>query len=123
MIVRDDEASGIVDRAFGALVAFVFTLLTFLIAPIVIVSKLWANGSVLKFAFGKRVLFNMFHTPFFVWILLVSILALVYGAYSGTLRTITLLSHLWGTSGDDGMTSKLRAIFIIGLMISIFLMV
>jgi hypothetical protein len=49
-------------------------------------------------------------------------MALAYGAYSGTLRTITMLSHIWGTSNDSEMTNKIWAIFIIGFIVSLFLM-
>jgi hypothetical protein len=122
MIVRDDEASGVVDRIIGAFMAFIFSLLTFFLAPIFLLSKLWAKASILKLMGASFIFRRLIHMPFFVWILFVSMLALVYGAYSGTLRTITMLSHIWGTSYDSKMTQKIWAIFIIGFMISLFLM-
>jgi hypothetical protein len=122
MIVRDDEASGVVDRVIGAFMAFIFSLLTFFLAPILLLSKLWAKASILKLMGASFVFRRLIHTPFFIWIFLVSIMALAYGAYSGTLRTITMLSHIWGTSNDSEMTNKIWAIFIIGFIVSLFLM-
>jgi hypothetical protein len=122
MIVRDDEASGVVDRIIGAFMAFIFSLLTFFLAPILLLSKLWAKASILKLMGTSFVFRRLIHTPFFIWIFLVSIMALAYGAYSGTLRTITMLSHIWGTSNDSEMTNKIWAIFIIGFIVSLFLM-
>jgi hypothetical protein len=122
MIIRDDEASGIVDRIFGAIIACIFSLITFFLAPIFLLSKFWAKAYIFKFmgvSFGIRRLSLM---PFFIWIVFISILAFGYGAYSGTLRTITMLSHLWGTSHDREMTQKIWVIFIVGFMISLFLM-
>ena len=123
MIVRDDEASGIVDRVFGALIAFVFSLLTFVLAPTYVVAKFWVNASILKYIVAKSLVYKLFHIPFFMWIFFVSLLALAYGAYLGTIRTITMLSHLWGTSGDNKMTTNIWAIFIIGFLVSLALMV
>ncbi len=123
MIVRDDEASGIVDRVFGALTALIFSFITFFLAPIFLLAKFWAKASILKLAGTGFVVRKLFYMPLFLWILFVSILALVYGAYSGTLRTITMLSHIWGTSNDTEMTSRIWAIFIIGFILSLFLMV
>lgn len=123
MIVWDDEASGFSDRIFGALIALFFSLLTFFLAPILLLAKFWAKASVLKLLGTSVVFRELISTPFFVWIFLVSLLALVYGAYSGTLRTITMLSHIWGTSGDDELTTKIWVIFIVCFIFSLFLMV
>ena len=122
MIIRDDEPSGIVDRLFGALVAFFFSMLTFFLAPIFVVANYWEKGQMIKYMGARFMLNKLLHTPFFVWILMVSIIALFYGAYSGTIRTITTLSHLWGTSNDAEMTSRLWAIFAIGFINSLYLM-
>ena len=80
MIVRDNEASGIVDRVFGALIAFVFSLLTFVLAPTYVVAKFWANASILKYIVAKSLVYKLFHMPFFMWIFFVSLLALAYGS-------------------------------------------
>ena len=122
MLIWDDEPSGIVDRVFGALLAFICSLLTFFLAPILLLSKLWAKASILKLMGASFVFRRLLHMPFFIWILFVSILALGYGAYSGTMRTITMLSNIWGISNDEGMTSRIWTIFIIGFLISCFLM-
>jgi hypothetical protein len=122
MIIRDDEASGFLDRVFGAIIACIFSLLTFFLAPILLFAKFWAKASIFKFLGTGFMIKKLFYTPFFIWILIVSVLAIFYGAYSGTLRTITMLSHLWGTSGDDELTVKIWTIFIIGFIVSLFLM-
>lgn len=122
MIVRDDEASGFIDRVIGAIIACIFSLLTFLLAPILLLGKFWAKASIFKFMGTGIMIRRLFHTPFFIWISIVGLLAIFYGAYSGTLRTITMLSHLWGTSGDEDMTKKIWGIFVIGFVISLFLM-
>jgi hypothetical protein len=122
MIIRDDEASGIVDRIFGAIIACIFSLITFFLAPILLLAKFWAKASIFKFMGTSFMIRKLFHMPFFVWILFVSVIALLYGAYSGTLRTITMLSHIWGTSHDSDMTSKIWTFFIVGFAISLFLM-
>jgi hypothetical protein len=122
MIIRDDEASGFLDRVFGAIIACIFSILTFFLAPILLVAKYWEEASIFKYLGARFMLHKLFHAPFFIWILIVSVLAIFYGAYSGTLRTITMLSHLWGTSGDDELTVKIWTIFIIGFVVSLFLM-
>lgn len=122
MLIWDDEPSGIVDKVFGVLLPFICSLLTFFLAPILLLSKLWAKASILKLMGASFVFRRLLHMPFFIWILFVSILALGYGAYSGTMRTITMLSNIWGTSNDEGVTSRIWTIFIIGFLISCFLM-
>jgi hypothetical protein len=122
MLIWDDEPSGVVDRIFGALLAFVCSILTFFLAPILLLSKLWAKASILKLMGAGFVFRRLLHMPFFIWILFVSILALGYGANAGTTRTITMLSHIWGTSNDEGVTSRIWMVFIIGFLISCFLM-
>jgi len=123
MIVWDDEASGFLDRIFGALVALFFSLMTFFLAPILFLAKFWAKASVFKFM-GANIAFREFiYKPFFVWVVLISIAALIYGAYSGTLRTITMLSQIWGTSGDDELTTKIWITFIVCFVFSLFLMI
>ena len=122
MIVRDDEASGIVDRIIGAIIACIFSLLTFFLAPILLLGKFWAKASIFKFMGAGFMIKKLFHMPFFIWIAIISVMAILYGAYSGTLRTITMLSHIWGTSGDEDFTVKIWIIFIIGSIVSLFLM-
>ena len=122
MIIRDDGASGIVDRIIGALIAFIFSILTFFLAPILLLGKFWAKASIFKFMGTGFMIRRLFYMPFFMWILIVSVLAIFYGAYSGTLRTITMLSHIWGTSDDEELTVKIWIIFIFGFTLSLFLM-
>jgi len=123
MIVWDDEASGFTDRISGALVALFFSLLTFFLAPIFFLAKFWAKASIFKFM-GTSIAFREFlYKPFFIWIVFISLAALIYGAYSGTLRTITMLSHIWGTSGYDELTTKIWITLIVCFVFSLFLMV
>ena len=114
MIIFDEGPTGVTDRVVGALLAFISSFVTILLFPTYLV---------LKFAFKFHLthpyfLFKLgaasFSIFFFFWASLVSVVALAYGATNGTTSTITMLSHLWGTSSAPELTQKIWALVILG---------
>lgn len=123
MIVFDETETGFWDRFFGALIAFFFTVITLICGPIVIVAKFFAKGAIFKYYATKGVLLSYFTIPVFAWMVLIVLFSVVYGAYLGSLRTIIMLGHMWGTSEDPVMTFRIWLGIFIGAIISIALMV
>lgn len=122
MIVFDETETGFWDRFFGALIAFFFTTITLICGPILIVAKFFAKGAIFKYYATKGMLFSYFTIPVFTWMALVVLLSIVYGAYLGSLRTIIMLGHVWGTSEDEMMTLRIWLVIFIGAIIGITLM-
>jgi len=112
---------GLWDRFFGALIAFFFTAVTLICGPILIIAKFFAKGAIFKYYASKGLLFSYFTIPSLLWITLLIIFSIGYGAYVGSLRTIIMLSHIWGTSGDEVMTQRIWTVVIIGVIASIIL--
>ena len=122
MIVFDEAETGFWDRFFGALIAFFFTLITLICVPILIVAKFFAKGAIFKYYVTKGMLFSYFTIPVFAWLLLIVLLSVIYGAYLGSMRTIIMLGHLWGTSNDQEMTIRIWLVIFIGAIISVTVM-
>ena len=122
MIVFDEAETGFWDRFFGALIAFFFTTITLICGLILIVAKFFAKGAIFKYYATQGMLFSYFTTPVFVWMALIALLSILYGAYLGSLRTIIMLGHMWGTSEDEGMALRIWLVIFIGAIIGITLM-
>jgi len=109
MVIIDDGPTGIGDRIFGALLAFVLVAITLSLLPIALIFKTHSYHPYFLFNFSR----HLYSIVFFVWIGFVSFLSLLYGALFGTTSVIIMLSHLWGTSSDLELTHRVWAIAII----------
>ncbi|HSI44528.1 MAG TPA: hypothetical protein VK949_09315 [Methylotenera sp.] len=108
MIIFDDGPTGILDRIFGAVFAFVMVAITLILIPVAIALKTHFVGPHFMFKVG-----HVFSITFFLWIGFVSIISLVYGALFGTTSVIIMLGHLWGTSTDPELTHRVWLILIV----------
>lgn len=113
MIVFDDGPTGILDRIFGAIFAFVMVAITLILLPLAIALKSHFVGPYFIFKVG-----HVFSIVFLLWVGFVSILSLVYGALFGTTSVIIMLSHLWGTSSDSELTHRVWMIVIVCALIT-----
>ena len=118
MIIFDEGPTGVIDRIVGALLAFICCLITICLFPTYLVLKFAFKFHLTHPYFLFKLSAASFSLLFFFWASLVSVVALVYGALNGTTSTISLLSHLWGTSSDPVLTQKIWALVIIGGLIT-----
>lgn len=108
MVIIDDGPTGIWDRIFGALLAFVLVVITLSLLPTALLLKTHFIHPYFLFKVG-----HFYSIAFFVWVGFVSLLSLCYGALFGTTSVIIMLSHLWATSSDLELTYRVWAIVII----------
>jgi hypothetical protein len=99
--------TSLADRVAGALIAFVFVGVTIILVPIAIgwyVRPRWVYHAS-----------GLYSKAFFVWLIALSVAAAVWGARLGSLRTVEMLGHLWGTGmpKDSRLTEKLWAMTLI----------
>jgi hypothetical protein len=115
---RHPEASSILDRIAGALIALIFVALTILLLPLLVAAfgawKVHGYSSVPP---------GSYTGPFFFWLAVVSNTAAIWGAQLGSLRTLEMLAHLWGTEqpANPGLTNRLwLGIAVSGLVTFLF---
>ena len=109
MVIIDDGPTGVWDRIFGALLAFVLVALTLSLLPLALILKTHFTHPYFIFKSSSYI----FTIVFFIWVGFVSLLSFCYGALFGTTSVIIMLSHLWGTSSDLELTHRVWAIVII----------
>ncbi len=107
MIIFDNGPTGVIDRMMGALLAFIFCFITILFFPTYLVLKFTLKWHLTHPYFLFKFSGASFSLLLFFWVGFISVFALAYGALSGTTSTITMLSHLWGTSSDPALTQRI----------------
>jgi hypothetical protein len=80
------------DRIAGSLIALVFVALTILLLPLFIAA--YVGWKTVPFFFLPP---GSYTAPFFFWLAVLSVTAAIWGAQLGSLRTLEMLAHLWGT--------------------------
>ena len=115
MQFRHEGPTSILDRIFGAVVAFVFVAITLVLLPLYLAVKLW---------FPTHAQFKVyFALPFWIWVSALSIGSAAVGAMHGTLRAIEFLAHMWGTEQppDRRLTEQIWGVVIAAALLTFLL--
>jgi len=105
--------SSVLDRVAGAVMAFLFVGVTNIALALAVSTyfrprhRLWSS--------------ELYFKAFLLWLLALSLAAAVWGARLGSLRTVEMLGHLWGTGmpRDDRLTEKLWGVILITACVTV----